>query len=65
MCLVNDDGKIMIAHVADEITHEREFLNGRDEDALSVFYMLLQSGSPLWILWQLRKAPILASIGAS
>ena len=42
MCLVDDDGKVMVAHVADGITDEGKLLYRRDDDALVLLYGILQ-----------------------
>lgn len=38
--LVDDDGKVLITSVADGVTHEGELLNGGDDDALAILYVL-------------------------
>ena len=43
MRLINDDGKVLITHVADGITHKRELLYRGDNNTFSLLNSLFQS----------------------
>ncbi len=55
--LVDDDGKVAVAHVADGVADERELLNGGRDDALALFHGHFQFRAVVGVLENLVALP--------